>query len=212
MRELRRQYRQHELNEAELLDDPLAQLRIWLEEAIARRREEWQELNAATLATASADGYVTARMILLKGIEEEGVLFFTNYDSLKGRQLAENPRAAVVIFWPHVERQVRIEGRVTPISREASQEYFHTRPRGSQIGAVVSAQSTVVADRGELEQRAEQLARELGDGPVPMPHNWGGYRIEPTLVEFWQGREDRLHDRICYRLDQQRWVRCRLAP
>jgi pyridoxamine 5'-phosphate oxidase len=212
MRDLRRQYGQGGLNELDLHDDPLEQLRIWLDEALASRTVDWQELNAATLATSSADGYVTARMILLKGVEEGGLLFFTNYDSLKGRQLAENPRAAIVIFWPHVERQVRVEGAASKISREASLEYFHSRPRGSQIGAVISAQSTVIDDRRELDKRAGELQRELGDEPVPMPLNWGGYRLEPTLLEFWQGRENRLHDRIRYRLQQDCWMRERLAP
>jgi pyridoxamine 5'-phosphate oxidase len=212
MRDLRRQYSERGLIESELSDDPLDQLRIWFGEAAKTVEVDWQEPNAATLATSNADGYVTARIILLKGIDEGGLVFFTNYDSLKGQQLAENPRAAVVIFWPHVERQVRVEGRVNRITRTASLEYFHSRPRGSQIGAAISTQSSVIADRAELDRRADSLQKQLGDDPVPMPDNWGGYRLEPSVLEFWQGRENRLHDRIRYRRQHDQWLRERLAP
>jgi pyridoxamine 5'-phosphate oxidase len=173
---------------------------------------DWFAPTAATRATSSADGHVTARIVLVKGVDQDGLLFFTNYDSPKGRQLTENPRAALVLYWPHLERQVRVEGRVGKISREASNEYFHSRPRGSQIGAVVSAQSQVIADRLVLEQRAAELEQQLAGAEVPLPDYWGGYRLEPDCLEFWQGRENRLHDRFRYRRQAGLWLRERLAP
>ncbi len=212
MRDYRRQYVMHGLTEAELQDDPLHQLRVWFDQAVTHAPAKWIEPNAATLATASSAGYVTAHIVLLKGIDEGGVLFFTNYDSPKGKQLADNPQAAIVAYWPFLERQVRIEGQVAKISRHASLEYFHSRPRGSQIGAVVSSQSTVIANRAELERRADDLEQQLGDAAVPLPDCWGGYRLKPSVFEFWQGREDRLHDRFRYRRQDGRWIRERLSP
>jgi pyridoxamine 5'-phosphate oxidase len=212
MRDHRRQYSLRGLTEADMRADPVEQLANWYEEALAERPVDWFEPNAATLATSSPDGHVTARIVLVKGIDEGGLLFFTNYESQKGRQLAQNPRAALVLYWPYLERQVRVEGAAQPIARGASLEYFHSRPLGSQIGAAVSSQSSVIPDRVGLEDRAAALAQQLGDAAVPLPDNWGGYRLEPSCFEFWQGRENRLHDRFRYHRQDDGWIRERLAP
>ena len=212
MEDLRKQYTLDGLNDDEVFVDPFEQLRQWFKIAQDHVPAKWTEANTMTLATSSADGYVTARIVLLKGVDDRGLLFFTNYDSRKGRQLAENPCAAVVLFWPYLERQVRAEGTVERVSRESSKKYFHSRPRGSQIGAVISKQSQVLEDRRQLEQLAADLDAKLGSGEVPLPENWGGYRLLPSCFEFWQGRENRLHDRIRYRRLNDAWCRDRLAP
>src|SRR6185369_15351624 len=154
------------------------------------------EVNAATLATANQDGRPAARVVLLKDFDERGFVFFTSYDSRKGHDLAENPRAALVFYWPDQERQVCIEGAVTKIPREESEAYFKTRPRGSRIGAWASRQSEVVTDRSVLDERHREFQAKYGDGEIPMPPNWGGYVLSPVRVEFWQGRPGRLHDRF----------------
>ncbi len=212
MHDLRKQYTMSGLSEQDLLPDPLSQLKLWFDKALETNPVDWLEPNAVTLATASRGGDVTARIVLLKGIDQRGLFFYTNFDSAKGQQLAENPRAAVVAYWPHLERQVRIEGSTQRVSRELSEEYFHSRPRGSQIGAAISQQSQVMGSREELERRAAELEAQLQVRPVPLPDNWGGYRLEPTCFEFWQGRTNRLHDRIRYRRNGDEWVRERLAP
>lgn len=213
MENLRKQYTQGGIQLAELDANPIQQLRAWFEIALANIPADWFETNAVTLATSSPTGDVTARIILLKSIDDEGLVFFTNYDSPKGQQLAENPRAAIVIYWPHFERQVRVSGTVVRTDRERSERYFHSRPRGSQIGAVASKQSQPIDRRESLEQAAANLIADLGDDrPVPLPDNWGGYLLKPDKFEFWQGRENRLHDRIQYQLQVGEWHRQRLQP
>ncbi len=165
-----------------------------------------------TLATASRAGRPSARMVLLKGFGPEGFTFFTSYRSRKGRELAENPRAALVLYWPALGRQVRIEGRIARLGAAASDRYFATRPRGSQLSAAVSPQSRVVPDRSWLERRRDALARTTGGRAPVRPRDWGGYRLSPAMFEFWRQRPDRLHDRIRYRRARGRWIRERLAP
>ncbi len=193
---------------------PLQQLKIWMQEAADARPGDWYESNAMSLATADADGIVTVRIVLLKGIDEEGIRFFTNYDSLKARQLAANPHCAVAIHWPYVDRQVRLVGSAEKTSREVSEAYFRQRPRGSQISAAISQQSSPIGSRDELEQAVDQLDSQLGSAEVPLPDQWGGYLLRPTELEFWQGRPNRLHDRVAYqRIPSTRgWTRERLAP
>lgn len=171
------------------------------------------ELNAMTLATASADGVPSARTVLLKDFSDEGFVFFTNYESYKGRQLAENPRASLLFFWKELERQVRIVGVVQKVSEEESDNYFRSRPVLSQIGAIVSPQSTVIESRDWLEERYNQLQQQLAPDAIQRPAHWGGYIVKPVRIEFWQGRPSRLHDRIEYSLQEDgTWKIERLAP
>jgi pyridoxamine 5'-phosphate oxidase len=165
-----------------------------------------------TLATASRDGVPAARIVLLKGFDETGFVFFTNYESAKAHDLDNNPRACLLLFWAALERQVRITGGVTRTSAEESDTYFHSRPFESQIGAWASAQSRRVGDRSALESRYAELAAQYAGGPVPLPPFWGGYRVVPEAMEFWQGRKSRLHDRLLYVRSNGRWERSRLAP
>ena len=166
-----------------------------------------------TLATAGADCRPSARLVLLKGFDASGFVFYTNYESRKARELAANPWAALVFFWPQLARQVRIEGRVEPVAPHESDAYFHSRPRGSQLGAWASHQSQVISSRAVLDQRMQELTAAYQARPVPRPPYWGGYRLAPTLVEFWQGRPNRLHDRLRYRrLEDGGWLIERLAP
>jgi pyridoxamine 5'-phosphate oxidase len=166
-----------------------------------------------TLATASSDGLPSARIVLLKGFDVKGFVFYTNYNSYKGQQLAENPRACLVFFWKELERQVRITGIVTKVSATESDEYFNIRPEGSRIGAIASPQSQVIANREWLELEVEQLHNKLGSDTIKRPEHWGGYRLMPAIVEFWQGRPNRLHDRIQYSLEEDGiWKIERLAP
>jgi pyridoxamine 5'-phosphate oxidase len=204
---LREDYKSATLDEADVLPDMYAQFDAWFAQAVA---SGLREPNAMTLATASADGVPSARIVLLKGVDRAGFTFYTNYASAKARELAANPRAALVFYWNELERQVRIQGLVEKVAREETLRYFATRPLGSQIGATVSPQSEVIAGRGWLEQRFADAKA----GPAPeCPENWGGYRLRPHTVEFWQGRRSRLHDRIRY-LSQSDggWLRERLAP
>lgn len=198
------------LNEADLDPDPFTQFGRWFDAA----KEKQPLAETMTVATAGPNGEVSARLALLKSFDRRGFVFFTNYNSRKAAQLHENPRAALVFWWQPLERQVRIEGAVCRTTEEESDEYFATRPRGSQIGAWASEQSKVIAGRGDLDERAEQLAATYKDRPIPRPPHWGGYRVIPILFEFWQGREDRLHDRFVYRLraDRKDWVIERLSP
>jgi pyridoxamine 5'-phosphate oxidase len=208
--DMRREYMRAELTEDAAAADPVRQLAAWLEEAAAAGVTE---PNAMTLATASADGVPSARMVLLKGVDDRGLVFYTNYGSRKGDELAANPRAALVLYWAPLERQVRVEGRVEKVPREESAAYFASRPRGSRLGALASPQSAVVAGRSVLEERLAELETAHPGEDVPLPDNWGGYLVVPEVVELWQGRPNRLHDRLRYRADGRGgWIRERLAP
>jgi pyridoxamine 5'-phosphate oxidase len=198
------------LREAEVARDPITQFAAWLAEA---RAVERSDPTALALATATPDGQPSVRMVLLKGFDERGFVFYTNYESRKGRELAANPRAALAFYWPELRRQVRVEGRVEPVAPEDSDAYFRSRPRGSQIAAAASPQSRVVPDRETLERWVAELTERYAAGPVPRPAYWGGYRVVPTAVEFWQSRPNRLHDRLRYvRRPDGSWQIERLAP
>ncbi len=199
------------LMESDLHPDPFTQFSRWFEEA----KNAVKELpEAMMLATATREGEVSVRSILLKDFDQRGFVFYTNYNSRKGAQIHDNPRAALAFWWPPLERQVRIEGAVVRVTEEESDAYFATRPRGSQLGAWASEQSKVIAGRGDLDARFEELSTTYRDRPIPRPPHWGGYRVIPILFEFWQGLPDRLHDRFAYRLraDSKDWVIERLSP
>ncbi len=200
------------LDETDAGDDPAALFARWFEEAKITHSGAWYETNSMTLATVDAEGRPDARIVLLKEFADGSFVFYTNTASAKGEQLAANPRAALVFHWPHLERQVRIRGPVERVRREQAEAYFRSRPAGSRIGAAASDQSQPVADRGELENRAAALQQEYGEGEIPMPQTWGGYRVTAEEIEFWQGRADRLHDRLRYRRDKTGWTRQRLSP
>lgn len=198
------------LREGDLAADPLLQFRRWFEEAVAAGIAQPE---AMTLATASAQGRPSARMVLLRGLDPRGFIFFTNYDSRKGCELAENPWAALVFFWEPMERQVRIEGRVEKATEAESDAYFQSRPRGSRLGAWASPQSAVLPDREALDRWVREVEDKYAGQEVPRPPNWGGFRVVPDLVEFWQGQPSRLHDRLCYRRQPDgSWKVERLAP
>jgi pyridoxamine 5'-phosphate oxidase len=200
---------QRHLHEAEAERDPIAQFARWYDEA---RAVERPLPHAVALATASAGGRPAVRMVLLKDFDARGFVFFTNYASRKGRELARNPRASLLFYWGHLERQVRIEGRIHKVLRRESEDYFRTRPRGSRLSAWASPQSETLADRAELDARFA-AAGERYPADIPRPAYWGGYRLAPEAIEFWQGREDRLHDRLLYRRRRNgHWRIERLAP
>lgn len=197
------------LLEDDVHPDPIEQFRRWFDEALTGG---FVEPTALALATANGRGQPSLRMVLLKAYDANGFVFYTNYGSRKGEDLAVNPRAALLWWWDRQYRQVRVEGTVEKVSRAESETYFLTRPRGSQFSAAVSPQSRRVSDRAWLEAEVATLEREIGDGEVPLPADWGGYRLRPEQFEFWQGRRDRLHDRICYRQDGGGWRLERLGP
>jgi len=207
---IRKNYAQRSLSESDTDLNPLHLFDRWWREATEAQIDE---VNAMTLATASTDGVPSARIVLLKGYSEEGFTFFTNYNSYKGKQLLENPKACLVFFWKELERQVRITGIVHKVSEEESDTYFHSRPLGSQIGASVSPQSQLIESREWLEEKYKQTEKELSGQKPSRPDHWGGFLVKPVVIEFWQGRPSRLHDRLEYSLEPGgNWVRVRLAP
>jgi pyridoxamine 5'-phosphate oxidase len=207
--DIRREYALARLDEKSVSHDPMVEFARWFAEAQEARVEE---VNAMTLATASSDGRPSARIVLLKGFDASGFVFFTDYRSRKGEELEANPRAALVFFWSELERQVRINGTVTRTSAKESESYFRTRPLGSRLGAWVSHQSLVIPSRTPLETGMREAEARFSDGEVPLPPHWGGYRVAPQAIEFWQGRESRLHDRIRYSREGERWKVERLSP
>jgi pyridoxamine 5'-phosphate oxidase len=208
--DIRRDYERAGLDEQGAAADPMAQFQLWLDEA---RAVDPEDFTSMTLATADREGRPSARIVLLKGYDERGFVFYTNHGSRKARELTENPRAALVFYWPPFDRQVRVEGTIERASRAESEAYFHSRPRRSQISAWASRQSAAMGSREELERKVVELEERFAGGEVPLPEFWGGYRLRPEAVEFWQGRRDRLHDRLVYRRQADGgWSLERLAP
>jgi pyridoxamine 5'-phosphate oxidase len=208
--EIREEYTRKALMESDMEPDPTRQFDIWWHEAVEAKIIE---VNAMTLATASADGIPSARTVLMKGFSEKGFIFFTNYNSFKGQQLSENPKACLLFFWKELERQVRITGIVEKLGSEESNVYFQSRPRASQVGAVASPQSQVIESRQWLDEKYKEAFEQFENTTVQRPSHWGGYLVTPVIIEFWQGRPGRLHDRIQYTLsDDGNWKIERLAP
>jgi pyridoxamine 5'-phosphate oxidase len=207
---LRKEYTFQGLSEMDVHPNPFEQFKIWFDQALAA---QLPEPNAMTIATATLDGKPSARIVLLKDYDERGFVFYTNYDSHKGQQLVKNPWGAIAFWWAELERQVRIQGRVEQVSAAESDAYFHSRPKGSQLGAWASNQSQVIDSREALEQRLQQLKEEYENKEIPRPPHWGGFRVIPTEMEFWQGRPNRLHDRLVYqRGEDGNWLIQRLSP
>jgi pyridoxamine 5'-phosphate oxidase len=208
--DLRKNYSQKTLSESDVMPDPIRQFDVWWKEAAASTIDE---PNAMTLATSSADGVPAARIVLLKGFDQDGFSFYTNYNSYKGQQLAENPKACLLFFWKELERQVRITGLVSIMNNKQNDEYFNSRPEGSRIGAIVSPQSQVIESREWLDQQYGKMKQQLEGNTIERPSYWGGYIVKPVIIEFWQGRPSRLHDRIQYSLlEDGNWKIERLAP
>lgn len=206
---LRKEYALAGLSESDASPEPFSQFDRWFSEA---QDAGVIEPNAMTLATADAAGFPSARTVLLKGLDERGFVFYTNYDSAKGRELTANPRATLVFPWLALERQVIVRGTVAQVSREQTEDYFQSRPQGSQFGAWASAQSEIVPDRAALEENLKQVEQRFASEPITAPPHWGGFRVSPVSVEFWQGRRNRLHDRLRYRRTGDTWVVERLSP
>jgi pyridoxamine 5'-phosphate oxidase len=206
---LRRDYALSSLSESDVDADPIRQFDRWFADAVSARV---LEPNAMTLATATRDGVPSARIVLLKGVDARGFVFYTDYRSRKGAELAENPLAALTFLWKEIERQVRVSGAVSRTSESESEAYYRTRPVGSRLGAWASQQSAVIANRTELEQRLRDVERRFPNDDVPLPPHWGGFRVVPEEIEFWQGRTNRLHDRLRYRREGDAWSISRLSP
>lgn len=207
--DIRNEYSKASLDEKDIGDSPIDFFKTWFDQAV---HSEVREPTAMTLATVRKDGMPDARIVLLKGIEKEGFQFYTNYTSAKGKELDSNPNACLVFFWAELERQVRIRGKISKVSRENSENYFHSRPFASQIGALASSQSDPVDDRSILDKHYEDLKLKYEGKTVPLPENWGGYILEASEIEFWQGRRSRLHDRILFRKESGSWAKIRLQP
>jgi pyridoxamine-phosphate oxidase len=208
---IRTEYEMGQLNEEEVAADAIVQFQAWFDEALEK---EVMEPNAMTLSTVSAAGRPSSRIVLLKQVGESGFGFFTNYQSRKGLELSDNPYAALLFFWPELQRQVRVTGRVVKMSPELSDAYFQSRPKGSQMGAIVSPQSREIANRNALDAALSSLEKQYESGSVSLtrPPHWGGYWLVPEAIEFWQGRRGRLHDRILYKKQDDEWTIARLAP
>jgi len=207
---IRKDYQLQTLSEQDVSTDPIQQFTKWWEEAV---ESEIDEVNAFTLATSTLQGKPSARIVLLKGYDKKGFVFFTNYESAKGNELAKNPQAAMVFFWKELQRQVRIDGSIEQVSAGESDKYFSSRPAGSRIGAWASPQSKIITGRSVIEANAQKYQQQYADGNIPRPPYWGGYRLKPLLIEFWQGRANRLHDRIQYTIQKdESWKINRLAP
>lgn len=209
LQNLRQDYRSASLSEKDVDSNPIKQFGKWLKDAL---NSAVAEPSAMTLATVDKSNKPNARIVLLKGFDGNGFGFYTNYLSEKGKELKKNPVACLVFFWPELERQVRIEGKVEKLDKETSEKYFHSRPIGSQISAIVSPQSQIISDRKILEDKTEELTKQYEGKTIPKPAHWGGYIVKPTSIEFWQGRPSRLHDRIKYDLINGKWQTSRLAP
>ncbi len=207
--QIRRDYDREELSESAVKDDPIEQFEVWFEFALSA---DLTDANAMTLSTATKEGVPSSRIVLVKGFDELGFRFYTNYKSRKAKELEENPNAALCFYWAPLERQVRIEGKVTKLSREESEAYFKERPRLSQLGAWASNQSSEVASREDLIAQFEEMKQRFENREVPTPEFWGGYILKPEAIEFWQGRKGRMHDRIRYRKKAGSWIKSRLAP
>lgn len=207
--DLRQEYKASTLLMEDVDESPMTQFKKWFSEALASKAEE---PNAMSLATINHKGHPANRIVLLKEIAEVGIKFYTNYDSRKGRELSDHPFGAATFFWPSLERQVRMEGLIEKVSREDSDNYFESRPDKSKIGAWASPQSEAIESREVIERREQRFEREFANGKIPRPEHWGGYILKPDMVEFWQGRRSRLHDRIAYSLSDGIWGRQRLAP
>ena len=210
--EMRKTYSMAGLAKSDFDADPVVQFKRWFEEAQQPDLPDWMEINAMTLSTAATTGKVTSRIVLLKGIEDGRLCFYTNYESEKGQQIVENPQVSLCFLWGHLQRQVRVEGCASQSDRSKSVDYFHTRPRESQLGAHVSRQSSVIDSRQTLKDQFTALESKYKDQEIPCPDHWGGYEVQPTRFEFWQGRPGRLHDRICYLWDGDQWQLSRRSP
>jgi len=209
LQNLRQDYKSNTLSEIDSPENPFEMFEKWFSEAL---KSGIYEPNAMTLSTADKNGYPSARIVLLKGFDKERFTFYTNYNSQKGKEMEENPFACLLFFWPELERQIRIQGKIVKTSENESLAYFNSRPRASQIGALTSPQSQTIPNRDFLDLRWKELDQKYQNRPVPKPNYWGGYDLYPEFFEFWQGRSSRLHDRIAYKSEKGKWLRNRLAP